>query len=132
MAARTAYRDFNYPLAIDTAERGLKLLKVPIDNLPATTDPEKIKDALEKVEPKLDDDLNLSEMPYLLEASREILNYKSYLGSAGSDRPENVSRKAHAVILKYSMLLDPAEQAKGRRVAPELAHKDLRQAVHLI
>jgi TolA-binding protein len=131
MAARTAYRDFNYRLAVETAERGLELLHVPVDNLPATTDPEKIKAVLENVEPKLDDDLNLSEMPYLREASREMLEYESYLASAASDRPENLSRKARAIISKYSMLLDPAEQAKRRRT-PELVHKDLRQAIHLV
>jgi tetratricopeptide (TPR) repeat protein len=131
MAARTAYRDFNYPLAIDTSQRGLTLLHVPVDTLPATTDPQKIKGALDKVEPKLDDDLNLSEMPYLLEASREILDYERYLATAANDRPENLSRKARAIIVKYSMLLDPTEQSKRRR-APELAHKDLRQAIHLI
>jgi tetratricopeptide (TPR) repeat protein len=131
MAARTAYRDFNYRLAVETAERGLRLLNVPVDNLPATTDPQKIKAVLENVEPKLDDDLNLSEMPYLREASREMLEYESYLASAASDRPENLSRRARAIISKYSMLLDPVEEAKRRRT-PELVHKDLRQAIHLI
>jgi tetratricopeptide (TPR) repeat protein len=132
MAARSAYRDFNYESAIETAQRGLSALKVPLDRLPATTDPQKITEALEKVEPKLDDDLNLNEMPYLVEASREILQYEAYLKAAATDGPDNVARKARAIIAKYSMLLDPPEQGARRRGSPELAHKDLRQAAHLI
>lgn len=132
MAARSAYRDFNYALAIETAKRGLNTLKVPLDRLPATTDPQKINEAIKKIEPKLDDDLNLNEMPYLVEASREILKYETYLKSAATDRPDKVARQARAIIFKYSMLLDPPAQGAGRRSVPELAHKDLRQAAHLI
>jgi tetratricopeptide (TPR) repeat protein len=132
VAARSAYRDFNYASAIETAQRGLNALKVPLDRLPATTDPKKINDALEKIEPKLEDDLNINEMPYLVEASREILQYETYLKSAAADRPDNVAKTARAIILKYSLLLDQPDQAARRRSAPELAHKDLRQAVHLI
>jgi tetratricopeptide (TPR) repeat protein len=132
MAARSVYRDFHYTLAIETAERGLNALQVPLDRLPATTDPQKIKEAFEKIEPKPDDDLNLNELPYLVEASREILRYETYLKSAATDRPDNVARKARAIILKYSMLLDPREQSAPGRNSPELAHKDLRQAAHLV
>jgi tetratricopeptide (TPR) repeat protein len=132
MAARSAYRDLDYALAVATAERGLKALKVPLDSLPASTDPKKIRDALDKVEPKLDDDLNLYEMPYLVEASREILQYQTYLKSVATERADNVAAKAKAIITKYSLLLDPPQQAARRRSSVELAHKDLRQAVHLV
>jgi hypothetical protein len=132
LAARSAYRDFDYALAIATAERGLGALNVPLDRLPATTDPEKINEALEKVEPKLDDDLNLKEMPYLLEASREILQYDAYLKTVATEPPDQVAKRVRAIIRKYSLLLDPPEQGTGRRAAPELAHKDLRQATRLI
>src|SRR5262249_50268249 len=115
MAARTAFRSFDYTLASATAERDLKALKIPIDRLPATTDPKKIKDVFEKIDPQPDDDLNLYEMPYLLEASREILQYEKYLNSAATDRPDNVAAKARAIIFKYSMLLDPPQQQAARR-----------------
>src|SRR5262249_19832934 len=134
MGARSAFRSFDYALASTTAERGLKAMKIPIDRLPATTDPKKIKDVFEKIDPQPDDDLNLYEMPYLLEASREILQYEKYLTStAAADRPDNVAAKARGIIVKYSLLLDPPQQPAARRGrAPELVHKDLRQAAHLI
>jgi TolA-binding protein len=132
MAARSAYRDFDYALALAIAERGLKASKVPLDSLPASTDPNKIREVLEKIEPKLDEDLNIYEMPYLVEASREILQYQTYLKSAATERPDNVAAKAKAIVFKYSMLLDPSQQAATRRRSSvELAHKDLRQAAHL-
>jgi tetratricopeptide (TPR) repeat protein len=50
-AARSAYRDFDYALAIECGERALRTLNVPIDRLPATTDPTRIHGVLEKFRP---------------------------------------------------------------------------------
>jgi hypothetical protein len=48
IAARSAYREFDYQLAIDIAQRALKALNVGIDRLPQTTDPDRISDSLQK------------------------------------------------------------------------------------
>jgi tetratricopeptide (TPR) repeat protein len=131
MAARSLYREFQYATAVDTAQRALAALNVPLDQLPATTDPKTIREAMDKVEPKLDDDLNLYELPYLLEASREILQFENYLKTAAVDRSDNVSKRVRAIVIKYTMLLDPPGK-DTRRPPPELAHRDLRQGAHLI
>ena len=62
-AARSAYHDFDYALAIDIVERALNAINVPIDALPVTTDPTQISDALEKINPNLTSDVNLVELP---------------------------------------------------------------------
>jgi tetratricopeptide (TPR) repeat protein len=132
VAARSAYRNHDYALAIEAAERALKVMQIPVDPLPVTTDPKDIDAALEKIDPRLLDDLHVGEIPYLLEASREILRYETYLKSLAAERPDNVFKRARAIIIKYSMLVDePAEPARNRGT-PELAHKDLRQALHMI
>jgi tetratricopeptide (TPR) repeat protein len=135
VAARSAYRDYNYGLAIESAELALKMMNVPLERLPATTDPKRIEAALEKIKPQFRYDRNMSEIPYLIEASREILQHDKYLSLVATERPDIVEKRARAIILKYSMLLD---QDQHKRSAPPRddslvpAHKDLRQAVHLI
>jgi hypothetical protein len=51
-AARSAYREFDFPLAISCAERGLTAVHIPLDRLPSTTDPEEIGEALGKINPQ--------------------------------------------------------------------------------
>jgi tetratricopeptide (TPR) repeat protein len=132
VAARSAYRSFDHTLTVETAERGLKAMKVPLDRLPVTTDPKEIDAALEKIDPKLIDDLHMGEIVYLLEASREILGYMAYLKSIAAERPDNAAKRARSTIIKYSMLLDQKPQEGRAGSSPELAHKDLRQALRLI
>jgi tetratricopeptide (TPR) repeat protein len=131
-AARSAYREFDYPLAVDTAERALKAFNIPPDKLPPTTDPKRITDELEHINADFSN-LNLDELPYLIEASKEFQRYVAFLKTAPSARPDDVLREARRIIIKYSMLLDlPQQPAARQRVLPPLAHKDLRQALHLI
>lgn len=108
-AARSAYRAFDFATAIEIGEQGLKTLHVPIERLPASTDPQKIADALKKIIPppeKRDtntekfDYTNAVEIPYLLEVSRQILRYQNYLKSA-SLAPGDVEKKAKDIIVEY-------------------------------
>jgi TolA-binding protein len=131
VALRAAYREHNYGLTVEAGERGLKMMSVPFERLPATTDPKRIEPALERVDPKLLD-VNLVEIPYLIEASKEMLEYETYLKSVSMEPPENVTKRARAIIAKYSMLVDPDQQSAGGRRSAELRHRDLRQALHLI
>ena len=139
-AARSAYRAFDFATAIEIGEQGLKTLHVPIERLPASTDPQKIADAIKKIIPppeKRDtnteefDYTNAVEIPYLLEVSRQILRYENYLKSA-SLAPGDVEKKAKDIIVEYSMLLDRPAQAKPQAGSRVPAHKDLRQALNLI
>jgi tetratricopeptide (TPR) repeat protein len=126
--ARAAYRAFDFPLTIKIAERALAALKVPIDRLPLTTDPKRIEEALKKIDPDLGD-LNLDELPYLLQAATEFQQYQTFLRSVAGVAPEKAYDTARAIIMKYSLLVDPPDKPGH---PPPLAHHDLRQALHLI
>ena len=126
--ARAAYREFDFPLTIKIVERALAALKVPIDRLPLTTDPKRIEEALQKIDPSLGD-LNLDELPYLLQAATEFEQYQTFLRSITSVAPNKVYDTARAIIMKYSLLVDPPDRPGH---PPPLAHHDLRQALHLI
>jgi hypothetical protein len=140
-AARSAFRTFDYTATIAIGERGYKALQVPIDRLPTSTDPQKISDAIKKIFPpgkKRDpnaeefDYTNAVEIPYVVEASRQILRYQNYLKSA-SLVPSDVEKRAKDIIVEYSLLLDrPPQQQPQRAVARAPVHKDLRQALNLV
>ena len=127
--ARAAYREFDFQLTIKIVQRALAALKVPIDRLPLTTDPKRIEEALKKIDPSFIDDLNLEELPYLLQAATEFEQYQTFLRSVANVAPEKAYNTARAIIMKYSLLVDPPEQPGH---PPPLAHHDLRQALHLI
>jgi tetratricopeptide (TPR) repeat protein len=132
VAARSAYRDYDYALAIMCGERALQALNVPLERLPATTDPRRIESALKNINPQLLHDDNLVEIPYLVQSSREFLQYEGSLKSLSSVGPHDAAKRARAIIVKYSLLVEQPEQpARGSR-SRELAHRDLRQAQHLI
>jgi tetratricopeptide (TPR) repeat protein len=137
-ATRVAFRSFDYEFAIEAGQRGLNSLKVPPDQLPATTDPGRTLEALKKIRPPAPDQndgsdtANLSEIAYVVEASREILRYETYLNSIATERPEDVARKVRTIVLKYSVFVDEPKLPKRRPSSLQSIHKDLRQAVHLI
>ena len=130
-AARSAYRNFDYAVAIDVGKRALHAFNIPVDDLPVTTDPDRITAGIEKFNKTLSTDNNVTELPYLIEASKEMLDYEAYLKNAGKEPPAVFTDNVRKIILKYSMLVNPPEPAPGRPKPPP-AHKDLRQALHLI
>jgi tetratricopeptide (TPR) repeat protein len=129
VAARSAYQEFDYETTIKEVRRAFGAMDIPIDRLPATTDPKRLGEAIERINPDLDNDPNFVELPYLLQASKEFLDYQSYLKSAAAENPDVLTKRARKFIVKYSMLLDPPNDPAH---PPPLAHKDLRQALHLI
>jgi len=127
MTARSAFREFDYTLAADAAQKALRKINIPIEQLPVTTDPARIGAVIEKLDPKLSFDPNVTELPYLLQASREISQYQNFLTSNAVNNPNAFSKAARAIIIKFSMLIDqPNDKPKI------VAHKDLRQALHII
>jgi len=140
VAARSAYREFNYAVTIEAATRYLKAMGLQPDTLPATTDPERIDKVLETVGEQFGGrsaQANLPEIPYILQASRELSQYEKYLQAIGAQRPEDVVKRARTIIIKYSKLLDGddnrSREARNRKPGlPDFSHKDLRQAIHLI
>jgi tetratricopeptide (TPR) repeat protein len=140
VAARSAYREFNYAATIDAATRYLKGMGLQPDTLPATTDPDRIGKVLEGVPEELSigsAGANLPEIPYILQASRELSQYEKYLQGIAGQRPEDVIKRARTTIIKYSKLLDgddnrSRENMDKKAGLPDFSHKDLRQAIHLI
>ena len=138
VAARSAYRNFDYDLAVKIGEQGLKALKIPYDRLPKTTDPEAIEEAVKKniskanSDPDTFYDPDLVEIPYIVEAATQLLQYSEFLKGVDGVPPDVVSKRAKAIVVKYSLMLDQptAVKPKNGTVVPE--HKDLRQAIHLI
>jgi tetratricopeptide (TPR) repeat protein len=129
VAARSAFREFDYKTVIKEVEQAFITMNIPLDRLPATTDPKRLDAAIERINPDLNSDPNFVELPYILQASKEFLDYRSYLDAAASEHPDVLAMRARAIIVKYSLLVDPPEQPAH---PPPLAHKDLRQALHLI
>src|SRR6202041_1044441 len=74
------------------------------------------------------------EMPYLNQASREMLQYESRLDNVRSEAPVAFERYSKALIVKYSLLRDPpVDPNTGELLEPrKTAHNDYRQAAHLI
>jgi tetratricopeptide (TPR) repeat protein len=133
VAARSAYREYNYAATMEAAIRYLKAMSVQPELLPITTDPQRIDKALEKFD--FEGTANLREIPYILQASKELSQYETFIRGAATQQPDAVIKKARTIIIKYSKLLD-GDDNEGRPVKkaglPEFAHKDLRQAIHLI
>jgi tetratricopeptide (TPR) repeat protein len=139
VAARAAYRQFDFDLAIATGKQGLRALKISPDSLPATTDPDMIKQAVEKSLPKEVltgdqefDEVDLLEIPYLVEASQEFVQYDSFLKSLDAAQADNVAKRAREIVLKYSLLVDRPEHPAAAASGIRPMHRDLRQAVRLI
>jgi tetratricopeptide (TPR) repeat protein len=139
VASRSAYRNFNYALAMETARRGLRALKIPPERLPPTTARETIVAALKAARAGADSstefyaDPNLVELPYILQASLEISGYESSLRSFTTERPENFAKRVRFIVTKYST---PSHNADGNQISPpnpaDALHTDYRQALRLI
>lgn len=136
VAARSAYRNFDYGLSKEISQAALTAFNISPGGLPVTTDRERIESVLSRF-PGLRKDwkasLHMGETAYLLAASQEIQNYVQSLASAAQTAPDQLSARVKAIVVKYSKLLDqPAIAALRLPGGPLAIHKDLRQGVHLI
>ncbi|MEQ1718122.1 MAG: hypothetical protein ABL907_19445 [Hyphomicrobium sp.] len=131
VVARAAYRQFDYARTMDVAREALESLGLPVDQLPATTDPDPIGEAIGRIDPRLSGDLNAIELPYLLEAAREMASYEEALANVENQDPEVLSSRARRLIFKYSKLIDRSEEDEDESTGP-IQHQDFRQALHLV
>lgn len=131
-AARSAFRAHRYAEVVAFGEQCLSRLGIAVGRIPATTDPERIDKELRRLAPQFDNNLNITELIYLLEASRELQQYIDALKSVARHNPDVFTKRAKTIILKYSMITDNVQQETLPRRATQLQHKDLRQALHLI
>ena len=124
VAARSAYREFNYAATIEAATRYLKAMGLQPDTLPATTDPERIDKVLESVGGEFDGrsaQANLPEIPYILQASRELSQYEKYLQGIAGQRPEDVIKRARTIdyqIFQVARRRRQPEQGKQGQKSP--------------
>lgn len=134
VAARSAYRSFDYPLSIEIAREALVRYGISTDTAPETTNPERIEAFLNRYKNLRQDGTaytHVSELLYLSAASNEFQRYTAYLKTAGQQPADQVLIRVRPVILKYSQMLDADRTPDGGR-AQTSTHKDLRQAAHLI
>jgi tetratricopeptide (TPR) repeat protein len=133
VAARAAYRKLDFELAIVTGEQGLKALNIQPDLLPRTTDPSMIEETIKKNLPRdTFPDPNLLEIPYIVQASREFVQYDSFVKSVDRAPTDVVVKRAKQTILKYSLLVDRPVAPGSANNDPGPVHRDLRQALRLI
>ena len=130
LTTRTAYRAFDYPATIRLGRESLQWLGIPPDTLPATTDPARIEAALQAINPDHVNDLNLRELPYLIEAARDLSESEAYVRSAPSGQDAVYAGRVKDAILRYSLLQD-LPQKRDDKPRP-VAHRDIRQAIHLM
>jgi len=119
-------------MVIDGARLALQKFGITVEDLPVTTDPERINDALIKL--NADDDYlgDLGEIVYLYNASREAQQLKTVLSNVDTSSPKFVVTNVKATIIKYSLTKDLDSQAQSsttKRMGPR--HKDLRQGIYL-
>ncbi len=136
VAARSAYREFNYQLAISIATRDLQAMGISAASLPSTTDPERITAALQKSAVSDDYiDPNLGELPYLIQASKEFIDFIGFAATIQTRQPADVIKRVRTIVIKYSTILDdenPKRKFAKRNGLLEFTHRDIRQAIHMI
>lgn len=127
--ARQAFRDFDYSRVIAISKQALAALGISEEQLPATTDRNQIADAIQRQAPELAYELNVTEIPYLLEASREMASFAEALAATRDQELGGLSPFVKSIVIKYSLLLDPSPDSTEPAI---LQHQDLRQALRLI
>jgi PAN domain len=132
VAARSAYRNYDYRLSSAIVQEALSRYNISIDTLPVSTNPQRIEATLARYKDVREDwtaNMHAGEMLYLYAACQEFQRYLSYLESINQDTPEQALVRVKAIITKYSQTVDLPYDESGTRPS---AHKDFRQAVHLI
>jgi len=126
------YHYGKYQLVIDNARRALREFGVTAESLPVTTDSTRISNALKKL--KLADSEGLSggleDIAYLYQASREARQLETVLSNIGKQPSPSSEAEIRRIIVKYSMMQDPAERTQ-RKPGPKPLHRDLRQSLQL-
>ena len=132
VAARSAYRNFDYEAAIGTSENALVSIGIAPDRLPETTEPARIAEAIEKIDDKLREDIHVAEIIYILQAAKEMIKYERFVKTITTGDAEIASKMIKSAIIKYSLLLDENDVGRPSLRSAESPHRDLRQALRMI
>lgn len=123
------YHSGEYSLVADGARRALRKFGVTVENLPVTTDSDRIADAFRKLQ--LAYDYDLQKIVYLYHASREAEQLDSMLSNVGKQSPSSLAAEVKRIVIKYSLMRDP-DGNKSARQGPEPLHRDLRQSLYFV
>jgi hypothetical protein len=122
------YHSGKYQSVVDNARRALRDFGVTVENLPVTTDADRIADAFKKL--RLADNGELQDITYLYQASREAQRLEAMLSNADKQSPSSLEAEMRRIVVKYSMTRDP-DQNDTKKPGPKALHRDLRQSVQL-
>jgi hypothetical protein len=123
------YHSGKHRQVMDGARRALRQFGVTVENLPITTDPSRITAAFTKLQ--LADDMDLQEITYLYQASREAEQLETILSNVDKSSPLSSETEIKRIVVKYSQTRDPDENKKPAP-GPKPLHRDLRQSLYLV
>ena len=119
------YNSHQYSLVMKGARQALDKFGIKIEDLPVTTDPERIAATFTKL--KLTDDM-LPEIVYLYFSSREIEQVEEMLSDA-AQQPALIEEKIKYLVVKYSLTTDSDREDGRSEAGAKPQHKDLRRSL---
>lgn len=122
------YHSGKYQLVVDNAQRALREFGVTVENLPVTTDANRISDAFERLQ--LANEGKLQDITYLYQASREARQFEAMLANIDKQSQASSETEIRRIVVKYSMMRDLDERTQRTR-GPKALHRDLRQSIQL-
>ncbi|MDE5446384.1 hypothetical protein GWG65_34490 [Bradyrhizobium sp. CSA207] len=122
------YHSGKYQLVIDNARRALRGFGVTVEDLPVTTDSDRISDAFKTLQ--LAHSWELEDITYLYQASREAQQLEAVSSNIDKQSQPSSEAEIRRIIVKYSMIRDPDERTQ-RKPGPKPLHRDLRQSLQL-
>ena len=123
------YHSGKHRQVMDGGRRALRQFGVAVENLPITTDPSRITAAFTKLQ--LADEMDLQEITYLYQASREAEQLETILSNVDKSSPSSSAAEIKRIVVKYSQTRDPDESKKPAQ-GPKPLHRDLRQSLYLV
>ncbi|MFO1101417.1 MAG: hypothetical protein U1E20_00770 [Methylocystis sp.] len=124
------YHSHQYHSVMAGAQLALDNFGISIENMPVTTDPERIAAIFTNL--GLAGDRGLQEIVYLYHSSREIAQVEKILSDLDNHSPSSIATKLKEVIIKYSLTRDSDLEKKPFDRKPHPLHKDLRQSLFVV
>lgn len=128
-ALGTLYHAHEYALVMAEARKALRHFDIVAENLPVTTHPQRIDDALTGL--NLGGDWYLQDIVYLYQSSHEISEALGML-SRINEYPAAVAQKTiRELIVKYALTKEADRELMWSDDASPPRHKDLRQSIYI-
>jgi hypothetical protein len=128
-ALDSLYISHQHQMVMENARLALAQFGVTLADLPLSTDPKRISDALTKY--NLEGETDLAGIIYLYNASREAEALKALLSNPDKKSSKLAAFSVRALVVKYSLAKDSDLQPQSARLGVRPHHKDLRQGIYL-